>query len=757
MIIFRSLTGKFIFISLLIGIFIIIYVFGSFVLTHHIRGEATRINLTGELRFRAFEAGWLAHKIIETRDIITRESYKIELKHEIDTCDKIMRDLLKGNKELNMKPLEYKEPLDILRDAIEEWDKSLKPALLQVSLISREDAKIYINTFDSKIHEHVYRIDRFAGLLEKDYIRELREYDLFRLYAIGFFLIISLFIFFFLKSGIVSPIRKLTEGVREIGNGNFSVRIKPRGTDEIGILASSFNNTVERLEHLLESLKKSEESLKKAQRIAHLGSWDWDIEKNELTWSDEVYNIFGVVKRELLTYESFIGYVHPEDRDTVRKAVEDALYRKKPYSISHRIIRPDGIERIVHEEGEVSYGISGKPISMSGTVHDITDYKRLEEQLLQAQKMEAVGQLAGGIAHDFNNILTAIIGYASIILEDIQENDPVAVRVSHILGAAEKGANLVQNLLTFSRKQTSNPKPINLNKIITGIHNLLKKLIKEDIELRVSLSQDELIIMADDGQIGQVLMNLITNARDAMPDGGVLSIRTEKVSINDTFIKTYGFGQIGEYALLTVSDTGIGMDEKTKERIFEPFFTTKEVGKGTGLGMAMVYSIIKQHNGYIDLYSEPDKGTTFKIYLPLLSSLEKESIETGLSKEIRGGTETILLAEDDSDVRRLISELLKSNGYKVIEASDGVEAINKFHEKKDEIKLVLLDLIMPAKSGRDVYNLIKGIRPDIKSLFMSGYSFDILKDQIVKESQFISKPVSPFELLKKIREVLDNK
>lgn len=754
--IFRSLTGKFIFLSLLIGIFIITYIYGSFVLTHHIRGEATRINLTGELRFRAFETAWLANKIADTEDELQKEFYRGEIEYEVSVFDRIINDLLKGNKDLNLDPLEYKEPLKILEGISSEWQGTFRPALLRIIEKTMPDSeiRIHIEKIDSKIHEYVYEIDRFAGLLEKDYIKELKEYDLFRLYAIGFFVIVSIFIVFFLRGGIVSPIKKLTEGVREIGKGNFGIRIKPRGRDEIGILAESFNKTTERLEDLLKSLRRSEESLKKAQQIAHLGSWDWDIESNELYWSDEVYRIFGLEKGKILTYDSFISYVHPQDRETVRKAVDDALYGRRPYSIDHRIIKPDGTERIVHEEGEVIFDEAGRPTSMSGTVQDITDYKRLEEQLIQAQKMEAIGQLAGGIAHDFNNILTAIIGYASIILEDLKKDDPVAFRVSHILGAAEKGANLVQNLLTFSRKQITNPRPVDLNEIIRGIYNLLKRLVKENIELKTILP-DELIIKADAGQIEQVLMNLVTNARDAMPYGGVITIRTGKITIDDLFIKSHGFGQVGEYAVLSVSDTGIGMDEKTKERIFEPFFTTKETGKGTGLGLAMVYSIIRQHNGYINIYSEPNRGTTFNLFLPLLRDIEKEGIKVINAEEIKGGIETVLVAEDDSGVRMLISEILRGSGYTVIEASDGEDAISKFLEKKERIDLVLLDMIMPGKNGKEVHETIKSIRPDIKSLFMSGYSFEILKDDIVEEDQFIPKPVSPVELLKKVRQALD--
>ncbi len=392
---------------------------------------------------------------------------------------------------------------------------------------------------------------------------------------------------------------------------------------------------------------------------------------------------------------------------------------------------------------------------MSGVIQDITDYKRLEKQLFHAHKMEAVGQLAGGISHDFNNILTAIIGYASMILEDLKKDDPTAVRVGYILTAAERGANLVQNLLTFSRKQIANPKPINLNELIMGFQNLLERLIKENIELRVFYPEDELIIMADSGQIGQVLMNLTTNARDAMPEGGVLTIKTERFFMDENFLKKHGFGEIGEYALFVVSDTGIGMDKETKERIFEPFFTTKEDGKGTGLGMAIVYSIIRQHHGYIDLYSEPNRGTVFKIYLSLLKENLKGRTELTHIEELRGGSETILLAEDDTEVRRLISEILRGNGYNVIEAFDGEEAIKRFLERKDEVELVLLDLIMPVRNGRGVFEVIKEIKRGVKVLFMSGYTFYLLKDELIRDNCFISKPVSPPELLNRLRELLD--
>jgi CheY-like chemotaxis protein len=262
--------------------------------------------------------------------------------------------------------------------------------------------------------------------------------------------------------------------------------------------------------------------------------------------------------------------------------------------------------------------------------------------------------------------------------------------------------------------------------------------------------------MADLGQIEQVLMNLTTNARDAMPAGGILTIETELVGMDDEYIKMHGYGKPGKYALISVSDTGAGMDEKTREKIFEPFFTTKEIGKGTGLGLSIVYGIVKQHGGYINVYSELGKGTTFKIYLPLIESVA-EQIKPSVAVAVTGGSETVLLAEDDASVRRLTKAALEEFGYKIIEAEDGEDAINKFMENKDRIQLFLLDAVMPKKSGKAAYEEIKKIKPDIKALFMSGYSTDILsmKRIVGGELNFIVKPVSPTELLKKIREVLD--
>jgi polar amino acid transport system substrate-binding protein len=298
---------------------------------------------------------------------------------------------------------------------------------------------------------------------------------------------------------------------------------------------------------------------------------------------------------------------------------------------------------------------------------------------------------------------------------------------------------------------------IDLNEALKGFTKFLLRLIREDIALKTVFEAEALSVLADRGQIEQVIMNLVTNARDAMPNGGKLVIETKRVTMNRDFIEVHGYGSEGEYALVSVSDTGIGMDEKTRSRIFEPFFTTKEQGKGTGLGLSMVYGTVKKHDGFINVYSEPGNGTTFKIYLPAVRAAERADYKkTREPIEPLGGMETILVAEDDASIRRLTLAALKQFGYTAIEALDGADAVSRFNENREKIQLVLLDGIMPRMNGKEAFREIKAINPHIKCIFMSGYAEDIFaKDSLPDGSEFILKPVSPFELLKKIREVLD--
>jgi CheY-like chemotaxis protein len=371
--------------------------------------------------------------------------------------------------------------------------------------------------------------------------------------------------------------------------------------------------------------------------------------------------------------------------------------------------------------------------------------------------MEAVGQLAGGIAHDFNNIMTAIIGYASILDMKLDPESPSRNSVKQILFSAKRAANLTQGLLAFSRKQITHPRPVNLNDIVNRVAKILERLIGEDIELVTMLCSPAPILMADGLQLEQVLMNLATNARDAMPAGGTLTVTTELVRLDERFVKNHDLSKEGLYARMTVADTGTGMDEETVKRIFDPFYTTKEVGKGTGLGLSIVYGIIKKHNGTIGCYSEPGAGAVFTLFFPAIQEELHESTSESLAV-IRGGTETILMSEDDEAVRKLTMDLLEEYGYTVIEAVDGEDAVNKFREHRDTVQLLFLDLIMPKKNGKEAYDEIRLMKPDIKVIFCSGYEADIIqkRGKLVKGLNFLPKPVIPEELLAKIRKVLDS-
>ena len=689
-----------------------------------------------------------------------------------------------------------------------------------------------------------------------------------------------LFIAFYEK--VVKQIRKISVGAEKITGGNYNITIPIESGDEIGILSRSFNKMASEINRRTNELEESSKKLKEAHHIARLGNWEWDIVKDKLYWSDEIYNIFGLNKEEFsLTYETFINLIHTDDREFVKSSVHDALYNRKPCSLDHRIVLPDGKEKIVHEQGVVALNTTGEPVRMVGTIQDITEQRRLEkskleiqqryeelinslnagvfkigtdgkmievnkacvmmaeadsreellkknvldllenkgklkeiidkllkgesvvdeeipfitikgnkiwtsvstvlkkddkgniylegiieeitekkkleDQLKHSQKMEAVGILAGGIAHDFNNILSAIMNYSNLLIMKRREDEMTKKFAEQILEASRRGAGLTRGILAFSRKQPMNMQVVDLNEVIRMVEKMLKRMIGEDIELTIRLKDKPLMVNADEVQIGQVLMNLSTNARDAMTKGGRIIISTDIIELDEGYIRSHGYGVAGDYAMISFRDTGIGMDEETRMRIFEPFFTTKEFGRGTGLGLSISFGIVKQHNGFINVYSEPNKGTEFKIYLPITSEKPrvKESVEVALSLN---GTETVLLAEDETEVRETTKAILEEHGYKVIEAVDGEDAVQKFIENKDGIKLIISDMIMPKKNGREAYDEIKKIRPDIKAVFMSGYTADLLTEKdIHKGLDLILKPVASNELLKRIRGVIDGK
>lgn len=379
----------------------------------------------------------------------------------------------------------------------------------------------------------------------------------------------------------------------------------------------------------------------------------------------------------------------------------------------------------------------------------------LEEQLRHSQKMEAIGTLAGGVAHDFNNILTVVTGYGALLQDELQEGSLLRNYADQVMAASDRAAVLTRRILAFSRKQLIDVHPVNLNELIRSLLSILSRLISEDVTLKFHLTDSDTTIMADSGQIDQMIINLCTNARDAMPDGGALMIETSVIDLDEGFSHDGAVRKPGKYVLMTVTDNGVGMDNDIRERIFDPFFTTKEVGKGTGLGLSMVYGIVRQHDGVIILESAPCKGSSFKIYLPSAkaSPRKKFATDTALPK---GENETILLVEDDPEVRGLVRDILSKHGYRVIEALDTDDAVNRFREDHQSISMLLLDVIMPKRNGKELLDELNRIKPDNKVLFISGYTYDVItRKGIIDEGlNFIAKPVKPEELLRKVHDVL---
>lgn len=400
---------------------------------------------------------------------------------------------------------------------------------------------------------------------------------------------------------------------------------------------------------------------------------------------------------------------------------------------------------------------SGNLHRLVHTVRDITEQRKLEMHLRQSQKLESIGTLAGGIAHDFNNILTIINGYATLALMKITEDDPLLLYIHNILEAADRAAGLTRDLLLFSRKQSEERLPVDLNVLLERNGQFLKRVISEDITYEMEIHGAPLMVLANEHQFEQVLVNLATNASDAMPQGGTLKVATARFSMDSSFVAENGFGQPGPYAMITVADTGTGMDSATRQHIFEPFFTTREVGKGTGLGLAVVYGIIKQHDGYITVSSEPGRGARFSIYLPLIVEESRDAKLEQLAETVNGGTETILLAEDDELVRRLVQRILTDKGYTVIEAVDGLDAVSKFSESSKAIDLLLFDLIMPNMNGKEAWDKIRKLRPEVRVIFSSGYAPETIQQKMLLSGDvhMLAKPLSSNELLRKVRSVLD--
>jgi PAS domain S-box-containing protein len=472
--------------------------------------------------------------------------------------------------------------------------------------------------------------------------------------------------------------------------------------------------------------------------------------------SPQVESTFGFTVDEWLeSSRDWLKHI-PEEDHPVLEAAEEAAKRGERFQCEYKVIRKDGRIIWVSDTAVVVPGSDSHPL-MEGIIVDITERKQLESQLQQARRMEAVGRLAGGIAHDFNNLLTIIKGYTELATTRAKGVPEIRADIERIEDAAERATTLVRQLLAFSRRQVLQPKLLDLNTIVLGLDKLLRRLMDEDIEMVTMVGSDLGTIKADPGQVEQVIMNLVVNARDAMPNGGRLTIETANVELDAAYASEHTSVRPGRYVMLVVTDTGIGMDTETIAHIFEPFYTTKGSGSGTGLGLSTVYGIVKQSGGYIWVYSEPGKGTAFKVYLPRVDE-QAEAPQAGkVPATSRKGTETILLVEDNPQVRELTRTVLAEQGYFVIEAASTEDAERICETHGTEIHLLLTDVIMPGLSGRELANRLTVRAPRMKVLYMSGYTFNVIGHGGTLEQgvAFLQKPFTPGALADKVREVLD--
>lgn len=511
-----------------------------------------------------------------------------------------------------------------------------------------------------------------------------------------------------------------------------------------------------------EAMRLSENRLRYALEGTNDGLWDVQLKSGKTYISPRGCEILGYREDELYDLlKVWSDLVHPDDMPITEERLQAHINGQAPiFEVEQRLRTKSGVWKWIYTRGKVvERDLDGVPLRITGTHSDITEKKMLEGQLQQAQKMESVGRLAGGVAHDFNNLLTVILGNAQLGMMKLDPAHPANSKFEEIRKAAEKSADLTRQLLGFARKQTIAPQVIDLNETVENMLKMLRRLIGEDIHLVWQSVKNVWQIKVDPSQIDQILANLCVNARDAIADVGKITIETGNCTFDEDYCAA-NFGFIpGEYVLLAVSDDGCGMDKETKSQIFEPFFTTKGIGEGTGLGLAMVYGIVKQNNGFINVYSEPGQGTTFKIYLP------RHDGEDGLTriensvKPLSRGQETILLVEDEPVIRVVTTTMLEIQGYNVLAASTPGEAIKIAKKHADEIHLLMTDVVMPEMNGRDLARTLLPICPKSKCLFMSGYTANVIAHHGVLDENvnFISKPFSLPGLAAKVREVLDGK
>ncbi len=504
------------------------------------------------------------------------------------------------------------------------------------------------------------------------------------------------------------------------------------------------------------ALNAAEERTRFALEASRVGTWEADVTTGVARWSEIQEALHGLPAGTFGgTLAAFLECVYHDDRLQVAATLERATREQTDSSLLYRTEWPDGAIHWISGIGRTFYDEAGVALRAAGIALDVTARRALEDQYRQAQKMEAIGQLAGGVAHDFNNILTAIEGYSQLVVEKLPADSPLQPDLREIQRAAERATSLTRQLLAFSRRQMLEPRVLDLRDSITSIAPMLKRLIGEDIDVVVRATGEIGRVKADPGQIEQVLLNLAVNARDAMPKGGTLMLEVHDALLNESFSRRHVTIKPGPYVMLAVSDTGTGMDAATQARIFEPFFTTKEKGKGTGLGLATVYGIVKQSGGHIWLYSEPGRGSTFKVYLPRVDDPVDVPVKPAALGTLRG-SETILIVEDEESVRELVQRVLEHFGYSIMTAGTPTEALDIINRETRPIHLLVSDVILPQMSGSTLASKILSTNPGMRVLYMSGYTDDAIVHHGVlnRDTPFLQKPFTPEALARKVREVL---
>jgi len=573
------------------------------------------------------------------------------------------------------------------------------------------------------------------------------------------------------------PLQELVAGTTEIERGNYAVRVPVRGGHEVAHVAEAFNNMVKRvqasntaleariaertrelaeLKRAEEALRKSEGSLREAQRIAHLGNWDWNIVTNELHWSNEIYQIFGLAPGDFAaTFEAFLARVHPEDREMVRQAVRQSLEAGKPYGLDHRVLRPNGEIRIIHKQAELIRDNAGVTIGMVGTVQDITEPKRLEAEFLRAQRMDSIGALASGLAHDLNNALSPILMGIQLVRSRTLDTDSKQM-LAVMEANTYRGADMVRQVLTFARGQEGARELLDLGRLIQEMAQVARQTLPKSITVTVLVPPDLWQVAGNSTQIHQVLLNLCINARDAMPKGGELTIAADNVELGADEARTIPDATPGSYATLLVSDTGTGIPPEILPRIFEPFFTTKDAGKGTGLGLSTIARIVRNHDGFISVKSEVDAGTTFEIYLPRAQTAPAPAPKISEAALPRGHGELILLAEDDRSVREMVAASLVEYGYQVVNASGIAEVVALLTRRGHDFRLVLANVNLPGTDGVTAPEAIRARWLNLPIILMSGEIDGLEKSKLGNAPSFLPKPFSLDQLLTAVASALGN-